>query len=98
MEAIWKIEVEDFPAGADPTGRTFSAGLVDREFQEELCDIDHTVVLVHDDQSARTHHRTDRDQRIVIHRRIDQRSRDSGRNYFSGRLDSLQETAQAIQV
>ena len=38
--------------GADPARRALAAALVDGEFEEKLGDIDHAVVLVHDNQAA----------------------------------------------
>ena len=43
----------------DPARRTFAARLIHCKLQEELRDIHHTGVLVHDDQSAGSHHGAD---------------------------------------
>ena len=53
--------------GADTAGGALTAGFVDGEVQEELRDIDHAVVLVHDDEAARTHHAADGGEVIVIY-------------------------------
>ena len=58
--------------GADAACRTFTAALIDCEFEEEFRDVDHAVVFVHDDQAARTHHRADGDQVVIIDGRIDE--------------------------
>ena len=57
-------------SGSDTAWCTLSAGLIDRELQEEFCNVDHTVVFVHNDQTAGTHHGADCDQVIVIDRNI----------------------------
>ncbi len=56
--------------GTNPAGCTFAAALVHGKFQEELCNIHHAVVFVHDNQSARAHHRADRNQIIIVNRDI----------------------------
>ena len=43
-------------AVADAAGSAFAAGFVEGEFEEELRDVDHTVVLVHHDHAAGAHH------------------------------------------
>ena len=58
--------------GTDTAGGALAAAFVHGEFEEELGDIDHAVILVHDDESARTHHGADGDEVIVIDRRIDE--------------------------
>ncbi len=40
------------PLGADAAGDALAAGLVHAELQEELGDVHHAVVLVHDDEAA----------------------------------------------
>ena len=55
-------------ACADTARCALSAGLVDRELQEELCDIDHACVFIHDDESAGTHHRAYGYQVVIVHR------------------------------
>lgn len=44
-----------------------SAGLVNREVEEELGYIDHAVAVVHDDKSARTHHAADGGEVVVVY-------------------------------
>ena len=60
--------VEDLQhaAVADAAGRTLAAGLVHGEFEEELRDGDHAVVLIHDDHAAGAHHRSGRREAFVV--------------------------------
>ena len=58
--------------GTYTAGRTLTAGLVYRELKEELGDINHTVVLVHDDQTAGAHHGADSEQVVIVDGGIDQ--------------------------
>lgn len=44
---------------ADTAWGALSAGLINGEVEIELGDVDDTVILVHDDHSARAHHRAD---------------------------------------
>ena len=46
--------VEDLvhSSGTDTAGSTLTAGLINSEVEEELSDINHTVVLVHNDKTA----------------------------------------------
>ena len=78
-------------AGADPAGGAFAAAFIHGKFQEELGDIHHAGVLVHDDQTAGAHHRTDGDQVVVVDGGIDERSRDAAAGGASGlrRLEFL---------
>ena len=75
----------------DSARRTLSAGFIHGEFQEEFCDVDHTVIFVHDDQSAGAHHGTESGKVIVCHRRIDMRCRNTaaGRAARLSRLEFL---------
>ncbi len=65
--------VEDLvhSSGTDTAGSTLTAGLIDGEVEEELSDINHTVVLVHDDKTAGADHSADRCERIVIKGNVD---------------------------
>ena len=42
--------------GADTAGSTFTAAFVNGKLKEELGDVDHAVVLVHNDEAAGAHH------------------------------------------
>ena len=42
--------------GAHAARRALAAAFVHRELQKELGDVHHAVILVHDDQTTRTHH------------------------------------------
>ena len=77
--------------GTDTAGRALTAGLVDGELEEELREIDHAGVLVHDDKSAGAHHGADGDQVIVVDRSIDEGSGDTsaGRSAGLSRLELL---------
>ena len=57
--------------GAHAAGRALAAGLVLGEFHEEAGDVHHAGLVVHDDQTAGTHHRARRRQRFVIDRAVE---------------------------
>ena len=69
---------------ADTARSTLAAGLVHGKLKEEFRDVDHAVVLVHDDKSAAAHHRADCDKVIVVDRRVDERSRDTSAGRTAG--------------
>ena len=52
--------------GANPAGGTLTAGLIHGKLQEELRDIYHTGIFVHNDQTAGAHHGADGDQVVII--------------------------------
>ncbi len=78
--------VENFEKSsrADTAGSALSAGFIDREFEEELRDIDHAGVLVHYDESARAHHRADGNEVVVVDGGVDERCRDAATRRTSG--------------
>ena len=78
--------------GTDTAGRALAAGLIDGEVEEEARDIDHAVVLVHDDQTAGAHHRADGDQVVIVDRRVDQACGDAAAGRTAG-LRSLELSA-----
>ena len=50
----------------DTAGRALAAALLACEFKVELGDGGHTAGFVHDDHTARTHHRTGSDEAVVV--------------------------------
>jgi hypothetical protein len=76
---------------SDTAGRTFSAGFIHSELQEKLGDIHHTVVFIHDDQSAGAHHGADLQQVVVVDGDIHIFCRDAsaGRTAGLGSLELL---------
>ena len=76
--------VEEF-ASADAAGSALSAALIDGEVEVELGDVDHAVRLVHDDQAAGTHDRTDLGEALEVDLRIEE----LGRNDTAGRTAGL---------
>ena len=56
---------------------TLTAGLVNGELKVELGDIHHTGILVHNDKSARAHHRAKSYEVIIVDRSVDILSRDT---------------------
>ena len=76
---------------SDPAGCAFPAGFVYCELQEKLCDIHHTGVLVHNDQTAGAHHGTDGDQIVIVYGHIQMFRRDTsaGGPAGLGRLELL---------
>ena len=65
--------VEDLqhPFGANSAGGAFSAGFLLNKVQIEPGGIHHAGVLVHDNQTAGPHNRTQRGQGFIVQRRID---------------------------
>ena len=63
--------------GTDTAGYTLTTGFVNGEFKEELRDVNHTVVFVHNDQTAGAHHGADRGEVIVVDGSVDERSGDT---------------------
>ena len=55
---------------ADTAGGTFTAGFVADEFHVEFRNVNHTVVFVHDDCTARTHHRAFRNKVVKVNRYV----------------------------
>ena len=70
--------------GADAAWSTFTAGFFYSEFQEEFCDIYHTVGFIHNDQTAGTHHGADGDEVVVIDRDIKVLCRDTSAGRAAG--------------
>ena len=70
---------------------TLAAGFLNRELQEELGNIHHTVILVHDNQTAGTHHGTDGEQVVIVNGDIKVLCRDTsaGRTAGLGSLELL---------
>ena len=65
-------------------GYALTAGFVNGEFKEEFRDINHTVVFVHDDETAGAHHGADRGEVIVVDRSIDKRCGDTAAGRTAG--------------
>jgi len=63
--------------GTYTAGNAFTAGFVNGKFKEEFRNVDHTVVFVHDDQTAGTHHGADLGQVIIVDGGIDEGSGDT---------------------
>ena len=76
---------------ADTAGRTLSAGLLHRKFQEEFGDVYHTVVFIEDNQAAGAHHRADGDQVVIVDGDIKMLCRDTAAGRPAGlcRLELL---------
>src|SRR5699024_6534017 len=70
---------------------TFAAGLFHGEFQEELGDVHHTVILIHNDQTAGTHHGTDGKQVVIVNGDVEMLSRNTSAGRTAGlcRLEFL---------
>ncbi len=58
------------PLVPDPARSTFAARLHDREIQIELGHSHHAIVFIHHNHTARSHHRTGRQQIVIIDRQI----------------------------
>ena len=78
------VEDLEHSSGTDTAGRTFTAGLVDGELQEELRDVDHAVVFVHDDESAGTHDGSDLGEVLIVHLDVDVRCGDTAAGRAAG--------------
>src|SRR3954454_20096699 len=63
--------------GAGAAGDALAAGLGHAELHEELGDVHHAGRFVHHDHAARAHDGPDRGERLVIHRRVEVRLRDT---------------------
>ena len=72
------------PLGADPAGDALAAGLVHAELQEELGDVHHTVVLVHDDQAAGAHHGANGGERVIVDGGVDELGGDTAAGGAAG--------------
>ena len=62
---------------ANPAGGAFAAGFIRSKLQEEAGNVDHAVILIHDNQAARAHHGADCRQVIVVDRNIQVLCRDA---------------------
>ena len=65
-------------------GSALTAGLVNRELKEELGHIDHTVVLIHNDKTARAHHTADGNKVIVVNLGVDKACGDTSAGGTAG--------------
>ena len=63
--------------GADPAVRTLAARLIAGEGEEIPGDIDHAVVVIHDQETARSHHGAHFGQGLVVYGRITQPRRNA---------------------
>jgi len=70
--------------GTDTAGSTLTAGLINGELEEELGDIDHAVVLVHDDETTGTDHGADLCKVIVVHGNVKVLSRNTSAGRTAG--------------
>ena len=77
---------EDFKHtfGADTAGSTLAAGFLHSKFQEEFGNVYHTVILIHNDQTAGAHHGTDGNQVVIVNGDIKVFSRDTAAGRSSG--------------
>ena len=91
------VELLEQPLGAHPAGGAFAAGLINREFQEELGDVHHAGVLVHDDQAAGTHHGADGDEVVIVDGGVDQARGDAAARGAAG-LRGLELLAVRLEV
>ena len=53
-------------AGTDTAGSTLTAGLINSEVEEELSNVNHAVVFVHNDKTAGADHSTDRGKVVIV--------------------------------
>ena len=67
----------EHPFGALPAGGALAAGFILAEIHEETGHVDGAVVLVHDDQSARTHDGAELGDLFVVDRRIEMLDRNA---------------------
>ncbi len=72
------------PLGADAAGRALAAALVHAELQEELGDVHHAVVLVHDDEAAGAHHGADGGEGLVVDGGVDETGGDAAAGGAAG--------------
>ena len=83
------VEIVEELASADAAGSALSAALIDGEVEVELGDVDHAVRLVHDDQAAGTHDRTDLGEALEVDLRIEELGWDDAAGRTAG-LSSLE--------
>jgi len=78
--------VEDFKKSysTDTAGRALTAGFVNGEFEEELSDVNHTCIFVHDDETAGTHHGTSLNEGVEVDRSIDEFCRETSAGRTTG--------------
>ena len=76
--------VKKLPA-TDTARRALTAGLIDREVEVELGDVDDAVRFVHDDKTTRTHDRANLCERLEVDRGVEELRR----NDAAGRTASL---------
>ena len=72
------------PPCAHPAGCTLAAGFIYRKLQEELGDIYHTGILIHDDKSAGSHHGADGDQIVIVYGHVKVLCRDTSAGRAAG--------------
>ena len=70
--------------GTDPARCALTAGFVHGELQEELCDIDHAVILIENDETAGTDHAADLCEAVVIDADVIVLSRDASAGRTAG--------------
>ena len=83
------VEIVEELASADAAGSALTAALIDREVEVELGDVNHAVRLVHDDQAAGPHDRTDLGEALEVNLRVKELGRDDAAGRTAG-LSSLE--------
>ena len=94
------VEIVEELASADAAGSALSATLIDGEVEIELRDVNHAVRLVHDDETAGAHDRTDLGEAFEVNLRIEELGRDdaAGRTARLRRLELVAAADAAADV